>query len=134
MINSNTYTEVYEILSYMDKQTVMKVPIDILNYIKDNRNKEYTTCIDENDIFNMNNISSETKHVLAWIDVNYWMSEEKKKYIKEKVYKINTFSDNSANVFKKENSQISNDTKIIEYRESIFIRLINKIKRMFTRN
>ena len=39
MINSNTYSEVYEILSYMDKSIVMKIPIEILENIKEKRNK-----------------------------------------------------------------------------------------------
>ena len=34
MITSKTYKEVYEILSYMDKVTVMKIPMDILQTIK----------------------------------------------------------------------------------------------------
>lgn len=34
MISSSTYKEIYEILSYMDKLTVMKIPIEILQNIK----------------------------------------------------------------------------------------------------
>ena len=67
MINSNTYAEVYEILSYMDKMTVMKVPIELLKIIKNNKNENYKTLVDKNDIFNMKNISDETRHVLAWL-------------------------------------------------------------------
>ena len=38
MINADTYSEVYEILSYMNKSIVMKVPFEILQVIKENRN------------------------------------------------------------------------------------------------
>lgn len=34
MIESDTYSEVYEILSYMDKSTVMKIPSEILEKSK----------------------------------------------------------------------------------------------------
>ena len=56
MISADTYEELYEILSLMDKVTVMKVPIDILNTIKEQRNPEYQTNIDKTDIFNENKI------------------------------------------------------------------------------
>lgn len=56
MISSNTYEEVYEVLSYMDKITVMKIPDFILKKIKDNRNVDYKTKINKNDIFNEQNL------------------------------------------------------------------------------
>ena len=39
MVSSNTYEEIYEILSYMNKSTVMKVPENILKNISEKRNK-----------------------------------------------------------------------------------------------
>lgn len=135
MINENTYTEVYEILSYMDKITVMKVPVELLKFIKDNRNENYKTLIDKNDIFNLRNISDETRHVLAWLDVNYWMSEEKKKHLKEIYYKKQKSFYDSDNILKNENNkkaqQLSNNTEIIEYKESILFRIIKKLKKIF---
>lgn len=50
MISSNTYEELYEILSYMDKVTVMKIPENILINIKNKRNINFKTKIDKNDI------------------------------------------------------------------------------------
>ena len=101
MINENTYTEVFEILSYMDKMTVMKIPVELLKFIRDNRNENYKTLIDKNDIFNMKNISEETKHFLAWLDVNYWMDEEKKNRLIEANYKKHISFYNSEKTFKK---------------------------------
>ena len=63
------------------------------------------------------------------------MSEEKKKYLKEKYYKNHTQFYDSENIFKNENhakiQQISNNTEITEYKESIIIKIINKIKNCF---
>ena len=138
MINANTYAEVYKILSYMDKMTVMKIPIELLKIIKNNRNENYKTLVDKNDIFNMKNISDETRHVLAWLDVNYWMSEEKEKHLKEIYYKKQTFLYNSEDIFENKRSekvdQLANNTKIVEYKESIVIKIINKIKNIFRGN
>ena len=55
MISSNTYKELYEILSYMDKITVMKIPLEILQNIKKYKNNYYKTKIDKKDIFNEKN-------------------------------------------------------------------------------
>ena len=55
------YAEVFETLSYMNKRTVMKIPMEILQYIKDNRNTKYVSEIDPNNIFDINNISKEGK-------------------------------------------------------------------------
>ena len=125
MINENTYTEVFEILSYMDKMTVMKIPVELLKFIRDNRNENY----------NMKNISEETKHFLAWLDVNYWMDEEKKNRLIEANYKKHISFYNSEKTFKKINNKktqpISNNTSITEYKESVIIKIINKLKKLF---
>ena len=41
MISANTYSEVFEVLSNMDKSIVMKIPLEILEIIKNNRNLDY---------------------------------------------------------------------------------------------
>lgn len=107
MISSDTYAEVYEILSYMDKFTVMKIPVEILENIRNNRNKNYISNIDPNNLFNMKNINKQTIEVLACLDINYWMNEEKKKTLKKKyIEKQNSLKFNS-NVF--ENKKITNN-------------------------
>ena len=78
MISSQTYSEVYEILKYMNKEVVMKIPIEILEKIKNKRDLNYKSKIDKEDIFNPDNVLPETIEVLNWIDVNFWMSEDKK--------------------------------------------------------
>ena len=83
MITENVYSEVYEILSYMDKISVMKIPMEILNTIKENRNKKYISKINKKDIFNRNNVLPETIKYMAWIDVNYWETKEEKERLKK---------------------------------------------------
>lgn len=72
MVSSNTYKELYEILSYMDKITVMKIPMDILQNIKNRKNNNYKTKIDKNDIFNENNVNRETIDLLCYFYMHYW--------------------------------------------------------------
>ena len=85
MISGETYEELFEILAQMDKQTVMKIPEEILNNIKSRRNKDYKTRIDRNDLFNESNINKETVDLLCWLDYNYWMNESEKDNIKSEL-------------------------------------------------
>ena len=65
------YEELYEVLSNMDKTTVMRIPEEILNRIISQRNKNFKSSIDEDDLFNENNISKDAMDLLCWIDYNY---------------------------------------------------------------
>ena len=47
MINRAVYSEVFEILKYMDKTDVMKIPIEILTKIKNNKDENYISKIDK---------------------------------------------------------------------------------------
>ena len=72
MISSKTYKELYEILSNMDKMTVMKIPIKILQTIKAEKDNKYITKIDKNDIFNENNVNKDTIDLLCYFYKYYW--------------------------------------------------------------
>ena len=72
MISAKIYKELYEILSYMDKVTVMKIPISILQTIKDKKDNRYITKIDKNDLFNEHNVNRETIDILCYLYKHYW--------------------------------------------------------------
>jgi len=78
MISSDTYEEIYEILSCMDKKTVMKIPEYVLKNIKEKRNPNFKTKIDINNIFEEKNVSTDTIDILCWLDYQFWMEEERK--------------------------------------------------------
>ncbi len=92
MISSDTYEEVYEILSYMDKATVMKIPKEILKVIKTKRNINFKTKINKDDIFNEENVSKEAIDFICWLSYKYWIDQNRKSEINkiniEKVKKI----------------------------------------------
>lgn len=72
MISSKTYKELFEILGYMDKITVMKIPMDILQTIKNKKDNNYKTRVDKKDLFNEQNVSSETIDILCYFYKHYW--------------------------------------------------------------
>lgn len=88
MTLEDTFEEVYEILSYMDKATVMKIPEEILYLIKNKRNKEYKTRIDLNNIFDEENISSDAVDILCYLEYKYMMDDEERENIDKIKYEI----------------------------------------------
>ena len=126
------FVEVYEILKQMSPESVMKIPEDIRNYIKDNRDEEYIWNYDKTKDFKNQNINEDTLVMLAYLNTEY-MLDEKQKQLMKQIYKINQQKlekekgekYNSDSLFKKSNNKEEN--RITEYKEGLFA----KIKRMF---
>ena len=145
MILANTYEELYEILNLMDKTTVMKVPIDILKTIKEQRNPEYQTKIDKNDIFNENNVNKETIDLLCYLDYYYWMDERKKSEV-DRIRKQMLQEDenkkreqyNPNNIFKKDEKEKVvekiTSASVAEYKDSLFTKFLNFIFKILHKN
>jgi len=138
----NVYAETFEILSYMDKKTVMKIPVNVLSNIKKLRNKNFKTNIDKNDIFNENNISKETVDLLCWLDYTYWRNENEKVEIDNIIKENNRIEEinkreryNPDNLFVKNNqSKVDINTSLIEYKENTFMQRIKTfLKRIFNK-
>ena len=83
----------------MDKADVMKIPQDILLYIKDNRDKEYKTRIKKEELFDFTNLSENSLNFLMYLDQTFIMTNNKKQmesknenpiFIDKKLEKENT--------------------------------------------
>ncbi len=117
MINENECEEIFEFFSFFNKLEVMKIPGEILDYLNTNRNKEFKTKIDKNDLFNFSNISSNALNFLIYIDMTYWRNEKNKKANVEQVFKekIN-----------------NNNQKIIKFKsKNIIQKITDRIKSFF---
>ena len=82
------FVEVYEILKQMPTESVMKIPEDIRNYIRDNRDEEYIWNYDKTKDFKNQNINEDTLVMLAYLNTEYMLDEKQKKLMKQ-IYKIN---------------------------------------------
>ena len=140
------YAEVFEILSYMNRKTVMKIPLEVLQFIKENRNMEYISKINPNNIFNPENISKKARAILAAIDLEYLASDESKKE-KLKIYQENerkyqeelskkySFTDVFANKNKENQKEFVSNMSLQEYRElKWYQKIITKILNIFRKN
>ena len=136
-----SYAEVMQVLKYFDRSQVMKIPIEIIEYFKENQDENYISKIDKEDIFNKNNISRKALAILAYLNLTYWADEEEKKELLN-TYRKNEYSRTYNNdIFTSKNvkdvtdiekdENASKNVQMIEYKESKFKKLINKIKAFF---
>ena len=138
--------EIKCLLKYFPINYIKKLPTKLLEMIYKNSDDKYNIEIDLRKDLKNQNISKKTKDMLAVLTYNYWSSEaEKKDIIKRLNENERNYQEelrekyNPDNVFRNRKQSISNDENIsnavamVEYKESIFKRIIEKIKSIFTK-
>ena len=137
-ITKQTYSEVYAILHLMSWNLLNKIPDKILENIDNKRDKEQVIEIDSIKDYQF---SEEANKLLAVIYKNYFANEEEQKVIeaKEKILYQKEQEElykkyNPDNLFKNKVSKVEtveNSVAMVEYKESIFTKIINWFKRNF---
>lgn len=138
------YREVVEILKYTNQDDVNKIPSKKLLLWLDNMKEDYNFEIDEEKPLSEQNISKEAKAILANVFKEYWATdyqkqriEEKEKYDMEKLEKEKYEKYNPNDIFKNkkqiniETDNTSDNVAMVEYKESLFTKIFNKIKCIF---
>lgn len=140
MSNRNAYTEVYTILQDLNIEEYNKIPPKIIKAIEENMNEEYEYELDEDLELKNQPMLPETKAILFNLFRDYLAtSEQKEKIIKmqneeRQKSELKKQQQYNANVFQNKTKENINQSKeLIEYKESIFIKLINKIKSWFVK-
>lgn len=140
------YKEVVEVLKYTKREDVNKIPKYRILLWKTNMKKDYDFKIDTSKTLEEQNLSDEAKAIIANIFKKYWATdyqkeriEAKEKYDMEQMEKEKYEKYNPDNIFKNKKQAIPNDENIsntvavVEYKESIFKRIIDKIRGLFIR-
>ncbi len=146
--DANMYAEVYEILKYMNKQEVMRVPVNILEVINKKRSKTYKTRVDKFDLFNLDNIDGRTVNFLAWLMIDYMADgkqrqqliniakendrkreEEKKNNFNVDVFE-NKINQRKYDIISNENNDEEKSLVVCE-RESLISKIVRIIKNIF---
>ncbi len=141
--HANAYSEVLEILSYISIQDYNKIPKEKIAVFEKHSNKEYRFSYNPNISLDENNVSNITKTIIAILFRNYWATEiQREKIISKQNYDRVILEEekrkiyNPDNIFKKcslqqEENAITNEVAMVEYKESIFYKIINKVKSLF---
>lgn len=146
---SNAMAELLHYLKGIEQSDVNKIPNKLMDFFKENASKDYKCDFDYTKPLKELKLQDETKGLIAMLCLNYWceteeqkqqfmakLNENEKKYQEELREKYNP-----DNIFRKEEqtsveeagslSQESKETDIAEYKEGLFKRIINRIKKVF---
>lgn len=141
------YKEVIEVLKYTKREDVNKIPKSRILLWRINMNKDYDFKIDTTKTLDEQNLSKEAKAIIANIFKKYWATdyqkeriEAKEKYDIEQMEKEKYQKYNPDDIFKNRKQTIqqeevaSKTVSMVEYREPLFKRILNKIKNIFNKN
>ena len=132
----NTYSEIFELMKYIDRNDLNKIPKQVLVAIKENRNESYVPKIDLENI--NNSLSKDTLALYIWLYKTYMVKN------KQEVQEINKILydnenkksiDVTYNIFNKKiidkKEDDKKDKELIVYKKSFIKKLINKLKKIF---
>ena len=137
------YKEVIEILKYLPKESVNKIPKTIIETFEKKQKKDYVFNIDINKTFEEQNLLEETKDILAIIFRDYWATpyqrekiQEKEKYERQKIEEEKLKKYNPKNIFKNkkniiEKNEENKNLPIQIKKQKFYEKLINFFKNLF---
>lgn len=142
MVGVNTkeiYSEVYSILDLLGDKYIKRLPKNLYNLIKNEKLNTYNPKYDITIPLYKQNIKKDSLSMIALFHLNYWCeSDEDKEELREifgkneKCYQEEIREKyNPDNIFKKKEQSKENDVAMIEYKESIITKIINRIKKFF---
>ena len=140
--------EVDEVLNYLSEEDLSKIPEDIRQIIKDNKDKEYIWKYDVSKELKDQNLNRDTIIILSYLNMEYLLNEEQKQLMQQ-IHELNEKKLENAkaekygadDLFKrnktqkeepKEAEQIQ-EQALVEYKENFFTKVISKIKNFFVR-
>lgn len=146
-VADKSLTEVYEVLKHLSEIEFNKIPKEAIDIIIQNKDNEYNWQYDDSkDLINQN-LSREAIAILSYINLEYLLSDEKRKLMEE-IYEINQrkLEEKKKDLYKKDeifkNREIvknegaptkEKNVSLVKTKENIFTKFINKIKRLLTK-
>ncbi|MBR2744597.1 MAG: hypothetical protein IKE01_04805 [Clostridia bacterium] len=144
---AKAYREVIEILNFVPKESVDKIPQTMIDTFKAKMDQNYIFNVDINKSFEEQELLDETKAIFANIFRDYWATpyqkeriEAKEKYDRQKAEEEKRAQFNPDNIFKKkevdsgiENNaqELNNNLPIEVKKEKFFEKIIIFFKKVF---
>ena len=141
---ANAYTEVYEILSCLNNEEYLKIPEELIEVFEENRNLEYEYEINDEQDLSKQPMLKESKAILLNLFRDYLATPEQNQKIKQWLQADRVYLENQKqkqynnNVFEnnKKYEKINNEESktilpVVIKKQSIFYRIINKLKSFF---
>lgn len=145
-IYSNALYQISEILNYVEKDLINKIPENLINYINQNKSKDYDWKIDTKLPLEKQELLQQTKEILTVIYRDYMCNASEREELDKTLNKNELKYQNELrekynpdNLFKKREKKIyseqveSEDTSMVVYKQSLFRKILNKIKLLLHR-
>lgn len=134
----NAYSEVLEILKYISKTDLDKIPTDLINLFNENANKNYKFVYNPDKTLQEQNVSKTTRYIIAILFRDYWASSKQKEKIlakekfdknkieeeKRKLYNPDDIFQVSNSVSEEEESLIKYENQSLWYKIKKFLRIV----------
>ena len=140
MTTRQAYSELDSLLELLNEEDRNKIPSHLREYFKREKDANYTKDIKIDIPISEQNLKKETLNLIALLDMQYWSDEARKKEL-EQYYKGKNkkYSDELQEQLKNLNNRHTSmeDIEISQampcVSESLWQRVINKIKKLFKR-
>ena len=144
----NAYQEAYTILQELDEEEYSKIPPEVIQALKENRNEEYYYEVDEDTELKYQPMLPETRAIIFNIFRNYLATPEQKEKIRKMISEERAKLEikkkqqyNTENIFKSNTQQATKIEPVKETealvkvkKENWFKRAIENIKNWFKKN
>mgnify|MGYP003308247126 CR=1 FL=1 len=135
------FKELNEIIKFFPRNEYKKIPKSFIDFIEGNMDKSYEYIVEHVDDFQNQEMLEETKVLLSIIYRDFIASPDEKKQIirmekKELLKEEKRIQEkyNPDKLFEKMGAKVEKEQdSIVEYKESIFIKLKKWLKRVFNR-
>lgn len=143
------YIEVIEIIKYFPNEEYAKIPLEKINYYKENMDKDYNFKINPNIELEKQNISREANAILVTLFNDYFATDRQKEILnnllkqnQQILEELKQEKYNPSNLFMQSKTQQQNtvtiqednsENSLIGIKENFFTKFINFIKNIFKR-
>lgn len=134
-----SYSEVYEILNLMESIYLEKIPNKVIELINNEKDKDFKTNISTDIPLEKQKLQKETYTILTILYLNYWWESELEKeeiinlcndvdVLNREKYSYENLFNNKSNL---KETFSENNIAIVEYKENIFKKILEFLKKMF---
>ena len=133
--------EVEAILEKLDITYKNKIPKELWDFLKKNKDNDYSFYYDDGNSLINQSLNTDTVAILTYINMEYLLNENQKQDIKQILINDESISEqkkkelyNPDNLFKNKVNKVEiteNSVAMVEYKESIFTKIRNWFKRTF---
>ena len=142
---SEALSEIDDIFEHLDIELLNKIPQKFKNFVSSNKSKTYKPNLDHSKKINEINLREKTKEILSVIYMNFLCDDaQKSEYIKklrensikkerelQAKYSPNDIFQNNRKDIQIEQNILSSTVAMIEHKNNLFTKIINKIKSLF---